>query len=107
MSNLETPIEYVYLDKLCTLSVLMFRGDSSVLRMVSADVKSLSSRASRNFCSLIKNKASSRDACSWRGIFAKWDSALAHAPDNTAFRKSETSFDSVLKPDSSDKVLDA
>jgi hypothetical protein len=105
VSTVET-IEF-YLDKLCTLSVLMFKGDSSVLRMVSADVKSLSSSASRNFCSLIKNKAPSREACSWRGIFAKWDSALVQAPDNTAFRNSETSFDSVLKPDSSDKVLEA
>ena len=97
----------VYLDKLCTLSVLMLRGDNSVLRIVRADVKSLSSRVSRNFCSRIKNKASSREACSCRGIFAKCDSALVQAPDKTAFRNSETSFDSVLKPDSSDRVLEA
>ena len=87
--------------------MLMFSGDNSVRRILSAAVKSLSSRDSRNFCSLIKNNASSREALSCRGIFDKCDSAFAHAPDRTAVRKSETSFDSVLKPDSSDKVLEA
>lgn len=85
----------------------MFRGDNSVRRMLSADVKSLSSRDSRNFCSRIKNSASSREAFSWRGMFDKCDSAFPHAPERTAFLNSETSFDSVLNPDSSDNVLEA
>src|SRR5271170_624314 len=95
------------LDKLWTFSVLMLSGDNSVRRILSAEVKSLFSRDSRNFCSRIKNSASSKEAFSWRGIFAKWDSAFAHSPDRTAVRNSETSLDSVLKPDSSDKVLEA
>ena len=96
-----------YLDRLWTFSVLMFKGDNSVLRILSADVKSFSSSDSRNFCSLIKNNASSREAFSCRGIFDKCDSAFAHAPERTAVRNSETSLDSVLKPDSSDNVLEA
>jgi hypothetical protein len=87
--------------------MLMFNGDNSVRRILRADVKSLSSRDSRNFCSRIKNKASSKEEFSCRGMRDKCDSAFAHAPDNTALRNSETSFDSVLKPDSSDKVIEA
>jgi hypothetical protein len=100
-------ISRIYLDRLCTLSVLMFKGDSSVLSMVRAEVKSLSSRASKNFCSRIKKSASSREAWSCRGMFVKCDSAFTQAPDRTALRNSETSSDSVLKPDSSDSVFDA
>lgn len=87
--------------------MLIFKGDNSVRRMVRADVKSLSSRDSRNFCSRIKNSASSTEAFSWRGIFDRCDSALPHVPDSTAFRNSETSLDSVLNPDSSDSDFEA
>ena len=85
----------------------MLRGDNSVRRMLSAEVYSLSSKASRNLCSRIRNKASSSDAFSRRGIFDKCDSALLHSPAKTAVRNSDTSFDSVLYPDSSDNVFDA
>jgi hypothetical protein len=87
--------------------MLIFKGDNSVRRMLRADGKSLSSRDSRNFCSRIKNSASSTEVFSWRGIFDKCDSALPHAPDSTAFRNSETSLDSVLNPDSFDSIFEA
>ena len=85
----------------------MLSGDNSVRRMLSAEVKFLSSNDSRNFCSRTKNNASSREDVSWRGMLDKWDSAFIQSPVRTAFLNSDTSFDSVLKPDSSDRVLDA
>ena len=96
-----------YLDRLCIFSVLMLRGDSSVRRIMSAVVKSLSSRASRNFCSRIRNRASTKDAASMRGMQDRCSSALSHSPARTATRNSDTSSDSVLYPDSLDSVLEA
>ena len=96
-----------YLDRLCTFSVLILSGDNSVRRIMRAVVKSLSSSASRNFCSRIRNRASANDAASTRGIHDKCNSALSHSPARTATRNSDTSSDSVLKPDSSDSVLEA
>jgi hypothetical protein len=87
--------------------MFMFRGDNSVLRIVRADVKSLSSKASRNFCWRSENKASSKDAFSCSGMLARWSSASLQAPERTASRNSETSIDSVLNPDSSERVWEA